>query len=70
MIWFRVSCYEEVLRHLHQGLAKCLALAFENRGNVAETTITIHTINYVKKLISMFDIAPGELLNYKKKEQF
>ncbi|CAE1311901.1 TRRAP [Acanthosepion pharaonis] len=32
MVWFRENWYEEVLRQLHQGLAKCNAVAFENRG--------------------------------------
>ena len=57
MLWFRESCYEVVLRQLRQGLAKCLTIAFEKGGNVAEATITQHTINFVKKLVSMFDMA-------------
>ena len=32
MLWFRENWYEEVLRQLKQGLAKCHAVAFENRG--------------------------------------
>ena len=32
MVWFRENWYEEVLRQLKQGLAKCHAVAFENRG--------------------------------------
>ena len=32
MVWFRENWYEEVLRQLKQGLAKCYAVAFENRG--------------------------------------
>ena len=32
MVWFRENWYEEVLRQLGQGLAKCHAVAFENRG--------------------------------------
>lgn len=56
MVWFRENWYEEVLRQLHQGLAKCNAVAFENRGAVAETTITPHTLNFVKKLVSTFGV--------------
>ena len=32
MVWFRENWYEEVLRQLKQGLAKCYAVAFENRA--------------------------------------
>ena len=32
MVWFRESWYEEVLRQLRLALAKCQAVAFENRG--------------------------------------
>ena len=63
MLWFRESCYEEVLRQLRQALAKCLALSFENRGNVADATITPHTINFVKKLVSTFGIGIGMYIN-------
>ena len=54
MVWFRETWYEEVLRQLRQGLAKCYAIAFENRGAVSEATITPHTLNFVKKLVSTF----------------
>lgn len=56
MVWFRENWYEEVLRQSKQGLAKCYAIAFEKRGNVAEATITPHTLNFVKKLVSTFGI--------------
>ncbi|XP_041366452.1 transformation/transcription domain-associated protein-like [Gigantopelta aegis] len=56
MVWFRENWYEEVLRQLRQGLAKCYAVAFENRGSVAEATITPHTLNFVKKLVSTFGV--------------
>ncbi|XP_071454988.1 transformation/transcription domain-associated protein [Hetaerina americana] len=56
MVWFRENWYEEVLRQLRQGLAKCHAIAFENRGAVTEATITPHTLNFVKKLVSTFGI--------------
>ncbi|XP_048245320.1 transformation/transcription domain-associated protein-like isoform X4 [Haliotis rufescens] len=56
MVWFRENWYEEVLRQLRQGLAKCYAVAFENRGAVADATITPHTLNFVKKLVSTFGV--------------
>jgi transformation/transcription domain-associated protein len=56
MVWFRENWYEEVLRQLRQGLTKCYAIAFENRGMVNEATITPHTLNFVKKLVSTFGI--------------
>jgi transformation/transcription domain-associated protein len=56
MVWFRESWYEEVLRQLRQGLAKCYLIAFENRGAVSEATITPHTLHFVKKLVSTFGI--------------
>lgn len=59
MVWFRETWYEEVLRQLRQGLAKCYAIAFENRGAVSEATITPHTLNFVKKLVSTFGIGIG-----------
>lgn len=59
MILFRENWYEEVLRQLRLGLAKCLAIAFENRGSVSEATITPHTSSFVKKLVSTFGIGIG-----------
>ncbi|KAI4484537.1 hypothetical protein M0804_007103 [Polistes exclamans] len=56
MVWFRETWYEEVLRQLKQGLAKCYAIAFESRGAVSNATITPHTLNFVKKLVSTFGI--------------
>lgn len=56
MVWFRENWYEEVLRQLRQALAKCYAVAFENRANVAEASVTPHTLNFVKKLVSTFGI--------------
>ena len=56
MVWFRENWYEEVLRQLRQGLTKCYAVAFENRGAVAEATITPHTLNFVRKLVSTFGV--------------
>ena len=34
MVWFRENWYEEVLRQLRQGLAKCYVIAFDNRQGV------------------------------------
>ncbi|EEC01899.1 transformation/transcription domain-associated protein, putative, partial [Ixodes scapularis] len=56
MVWFRENWYEEVLRQLRQGLAKCHAVAFENRGAVSEATVTPHTLNFLKKLVSTFGV--------------
>jgi transformation/transcription domain-associated protein len=62
MVWFRETWYEEVLRQLRQGLAKCYAIAFENRGAVSEATITPHTLNFVKKLVSTFGKSSRHLI--------
>jgi transformation/transcription domain-associated protein len=43
-----------VLRQLKLGLAKCYGIAFENRADVHETTITTQLQNFVKKLVSTF----------------
>ncbi|XP_037728552.1 transcription-associated protein 1 isoform X4 [Drosophila subpulchrella] len=56
MVWFRESWTEEVLRQLRQGLIKCYAIAFENRNSVVLSTITPHTLHFVKKLGSTFGI--------------
>jgi hypothetical protein len=56
MVWFRENWYEEVLRQLRQGLAKCRAVAFENRANVTDTAVTPHTLNFVCKLVSTFGV--------------
>lgn len=56
MEWFRENWYEEVVRQLRQGLAKCYAIAFENRESVNEAKITPHILNFVKKLVSTFGI--------------
>lgn len=56
MVWFRETWYEEVLRQLRQGLTKCYVVAFENRSAVSEATVTPHTLNFVKKLVSTFGI--------------
>ena len=56
MVWFRENWYEEVLRQLRQGLAKCYIIAFDNMSGVSEATITPHTLNFVKKLVATFGI--------------
>ncbi|XP_026839331.1 transcription-associated protein 1 isoform X2 [Drosophila erecta] len=56
MVWFRESWTEEVLRQLRQGLIKCYAIAFEKRDTVIHSTITPHTLHFVKKLGSTFGI--------------
>lgn len=56
LIWLREIWCEDVLRQLRQGLMKCYAIAFENRGSVNEAKITPYTLNFVKKLISTFGI--------------
>ncbi|XP_033101198.1 transformation/transcription domain-associated protein-like isoform X1 [Anneissia japonica] len=56
MVWFRETWYEEVLRQLKQALAKCQAVAFENRGAVAEAKVTPHMLSFVKKLVSTFGV--------------
>lgn len=63
MVWFRENWYEEVLRQLRQGLAKCYAIAFDNRGAVNEATITPHTLNFVRKLVSTFGIGIENITN-------
>lgn len=54
--WLRDNWYEEVLRQLKQALAKCYAVAFENRTNIADAAVTPATLNFVKKLVSTFGI--------------
>lgn len=57
MNWIRrESWYEEVLRQLRQGLAKCYVIAYDTRMSVNDATITPHTLNFVKKLVSTFGI--------------
>ncbi|KFM75841.1 Transformation/transcription domain-associated protein, partial [Stegodyphus mimosarum] len=56
MVWFRENVYEEVLRQLRQALAKCYSVAYENATAVSEATVTPHTLNFVKKLVSTFGI--------------
>ena len=56
MVWFRENWYEEVLRQLRQGLAKCHAVAFEGRAAVAAAPVTRRTLNFVRKLVSTFGV--------------
>ena len=53
---FRENSYEEVLRQLKAGLAKCYTIAFDNRTAVSDALITQHMLNFVKKLGSTFGI--------------
>ncbi|XP_013181191.1 PREDICTED: transformation/transcription domain-associated protein [Papilio xuthus] len=59
MVWFRENWYEEVLRQLRAGLAKCHVVAFHHRAAVADATVTPHTLNFVKKVVSTFGISIG-----------
>jgi len=61
MVWFRENWYEEVLRQLRLGLAKCYNIAFDSRGCVADAQITPHTLNFIKKLVSTFGIGIGKI---------
>lgn len=59
MVWFRENWYEEVLRQLRAGLAKCHVVAFHHRTAVADATVTPHTLNFIKKVVSTFGIGIG-----------
>ncbi|KOB75140.1 Transformation/transcription domain-associated protein [Operophtera brumata] len=59
MVWFRENWYEEVLRQLRAGLAKCHVVAYHNRAAVADATVTPHTLNFIKKVVSTFGIGIG-----------
>jgi len=61
MVWFRENWYEEVLRQLRLGLAKCYNIAFDSRGSVVDAQITPHTLNFIKKLVSTFGIGIGKI---------
>lgn len=52
--WFRENIFEENLHQLKQALAKCYALAFDNRLTINVATTTPHTLNFVRKLIANF----------------
>jgi transformation/transcription domain-associated protein len=52
--WFRENTFEENLHQLNQGLARFYSLAFDNRLTINEATISLQTLNFVKKLISNF----------------
>lgn len=70
MEWFREYWYEEVVRQLRQGLAKCYAIAFENRESVNDAKITPQILSFVKKLMSTFGIGVGEFFATKIKYFF
>lgn len=59
MVWFRENWYEEVLRQLRAGLAKCYVVSFHHRAGVADATVTPHTLNFIKKVVSTFGIGIG-----------
>ncbi|XP_041986434.1 transcription-associated protein 1 isoform X2 [Aricia agestis] len=59
MVWFRENWYEEVLRQLRAGLAKCYVVAFHHRAAAAAAPVTPHTLNFVKKVVSTFGIGIG-----------
>lgn len=59
MVWFRENWYEEVLRQLRAGLAKCYVVAFHHRAAVGVATVTPHTLNFIKKVVSTFGIGLG-----------
>ncbi|CAK1549719.1 unnamed protein product [Leptosia nina] len=59
MVWFRENWYEEVLRQLRAGLAKCYVVAFHHRASVGVATVTPHTLNFIKKVVSTFGIGVG-----------
>ena len=61
IIWFRENWYEEVLRQLKIALAKCYAIAFENRSTVLEASITPQLQNFVRKLVSTFGHGESEV---------
>ena len=52
LLWFRENWCEEAIRQLRQALNKCYQLAYDNRPNVAEATITPQIVNFIKKLDS------------------
>lgn len=56
MVWFRENWYEEVLRQLKQGLAKCYTIAFDERAGVSKANITPHTANFIRKIVSTFGV--------------
>lgn len=56
LVWFRENWYEEVLRQLRQGLAKCYSIAFENRNKVVDAAVTPALLNFVRKLVATFGI--------------
>ncbi|XP_045458905.1 transcription-associated protein 1 [Melitaea cinxia] len=59
MVWFRENWYEEVLRQLRAGLAKCYVVAYHHRSAVSTATVTPHTLNFIKKVVSTFGIGIG-----------
>lgn len=56
MVWLKDYSYEEVQRQIQQALTKCYASAFENSSNIAEQTVSVQTLNFVRKLVSTFGV--------------
>lgn len=56
MIWLRDYSYEEVQRQVQQALTKCYVSAFENASNIAEQTVGLQTLNFVRKLVMTFGV--------------
>lgn len=56
MIWLRDYSYEEVQRQLQQALTKCYVSAYENYANIAEQTVSLQTLNFVRKLVTTFGV--------------
>lgn len=56
MVWLKDYSYEEVQRQIQQALTKCYASAFENVNNIADQTVSLQTLNFVRKLVSTFGV--------------
>jgi hypothetical protein len=50
---------EEALRQLKVVLSRCYQVAFENRHNVADTTLPLDLQNRLKKIISNLSVSIG-----------
>lgn len=61
LIYFRENWHEELLKQLKIGLAKCYAIAFENRNSVCDATMTQQVHNFVRKLVLTFGISKTRL---------
>lgn len=59
MVWLRDYSYEEVQRQIQQALRKCYVSAFENSANILEQTVSVQTLNFIKKLVNTFGVSPS-----------